>query len=144
MRRSRLITVGLVVVVAATGALYLALRPADSPPGSLPTPAGLDEQRIEAGEIAVTIRPVRVDDDGATFEIILDTHSVELDGDLTRATLVVAGTAWPIGGLRGDGPGGHHREGELRFDAAGVASGTAILQLDSLPEPVEARWELPA
>lgn len=143
MHRSRLIGMGLVVAVGV-GAVLLVLRSSGSPPESSTTPYGLDERRVEAAEIEVTIRPVRFDDDGAAFEIILDTHAVELDADLTQATLDVAGTAWPVEGWQGDGPGGHHREGELRFDAAGPASGTAILRLASLPETVETRWELPA
>lgn len=143
MRRRGLIALGVLALVVVIGGIYLASRSTDSAPGSESGATGLEEQRVEAGDIEVTIRPMRVDEDGAVFKITLDTHSVELDGDLTRATLEVAGTVWPAAEWRGDGPGGHHREGELSFDAAGQASGVVILRLDALPEPVEARWELP-
>jgi hypothetical protein len=62
--------------------------------------------------------------------------------DLTAAELDVGGIAWPVTGWNGDGPSGHHREGQLRFDAAGTATGTARLVLVGFPEPVAVSWEL--
>ena len=64
---------------------------------------------------------------GLTFDIVMDTHSVDLDGyDLKlRATLrdgqgrVFQPTLWDAP------PGGHHREGKLAF------SGQPLVQADS-------------
>lgn len=42
----------------------------------------------------------------------------------------------------GDDPGGHHREGGLRFASAGPATRTAILPIAESPEPVEATWDI--
>lgn len=103
---------------------------------------GLAARTVTAGEIDVTIEPAQLDAEGATFEIILDTHAVELSMDLTQARLDVGGTAWEVAGWTGDGPSGHHREGQLRFTAAGPAEGTARLTLAGFSEPVEATWEL--
>jgi len=42
----------------------------------------------------------------------------------------------------GDGPGGHHRSGALRFNPAGAAHGTAQLTIDGLDQPVTVAWPL--
>ena len=91
----------------------------------------------------MTITPIRLDDVGAIFEIVLDTHSVELSLDMAAsASLEVDGNAWVVEGWDGSGPGGHHREGELRFTAQSSPSGTARLTIQGLPEPVEASWDI--
>jgi hypothetical protein len=98
---------------------------------------------VEAGAVTVKLAPRQFDATGATFKIIFDTHSVALDLDVARQSrLVVGDSTWPVDGWSGDGPGGHHREGELRFRPIGPAAGTATLTLAGLPEPVTATWEL--
>jgi hypothetical protein len=77
---------------------------------------------------------------GAVLDVALDTHSEELSMDLDSAQLQVDGITWPITGWDGDGPGGHHREGELRFEAAGPVAGTARLALGGFGEPVDVDW----
>lgn len=139
--RRRSLTLVVVVLIAALGALYLAVRsPEGASRGGEQAGSGLDVQQVEAGEVDVTIDPVELDDEGAAFEITFDTHSVELDADVMRATLVVAGSEWPVMNWNGDGPGGHHREGTLRFRAMGPPKGEAVLALAGLPGPVEVRW----
>lgn len=110
-----------------------------------PTVTGvLPTRTIDAGSVTVTITPTRFDAQGATFAIVLDTHAVELSMALAAsAVLDVDGQRRPAAGWTGDGPGGHHREGELRFDQAGAARGTARLTITGLPKPVEAAWDLP-
>ena len=104
---------------------------------------GLETRAVTAGAIDVKIEPVRLDAGGATFKVVLDTHSEDLSMDLAAsARLDVAGSPWEVAGWTGDGPGGHHREGELAFRAAGPAEGTATLVLSGFPGPVEATWAL--
>lgn len=101
------------------------------------------DRTIEAGSVTVKLQLRQLDVDGAVFELIFDTHNVELDQDLVQeARLVVGETPWPTEEWSGDGVGGHHREGELRFTAAGPAEGVATLTIDGLPEPVIATWEI--
>lgn len=108
-----------------------------APSTSLPT------RSIEAGAVTVEVQPRQLDANGAVFKIILDTHSADLDQDLVgQASLVVGDTAWPAASWAGDEAGGHHREGELRFTAAGTASGTATLAIDGFSEPVIVTWDL--
>ena len=112
---------------------------------STPTPvaSSLPVRTVEAGAVDVTVTPTLLDSSGATFAIVLDTHSVELSLDMAAAAVLnVGGTVWPTSGWSGDGPSGHHRTGELRFTAAGPAAGTAILTISGLSKPVEATWEL--
>ena len=98
---------------------------------------------VDAGAVKVKITPTKLDPSGAEFTIVLDTHSADLSLDLATASqLDVDGTAWAIEGWSGDGPGGHHRTGQLQFTAKGPAQGTATLRISGLPEPVEATWEL--
>ena len=101
------------------------------------------DRTIEAGSVTVKLRLRQIDVDGAVFEIIFDTHDVELDQDMVQeAHLVVGETSWPTEEWSGDGLGGHHREGELRFSAAGPAEGVVTLSIDGLPEPVSATWDI--
>lgn len=136
--RPRLILAGLVSLLTILG-----VSCSDS---KTPTANGvLPARTIDAGSVEVTITPTRFDDQGASFAISLDTHSVELSVDLAAsAVLDVDGNVWPVAGWSGDGPGGHHRSGELRFEPRGPARGTARLTIDGFPKPVEATWDLPA
>lgn len=137
MNRRRLIVLILVLVLAMLG---VSCSDTTSPAvaGVLPT------RTLDAGSVDITITPTRFDAQGATFAIVLDTHAVELSMDLAAsAVLDVGGQRWPVAGWSGDGPGGHHRAGELRFDQAGAARGMARLTIAGFPKPVEAAWDLP-
>lgn len=114
-----------------------------STPNSIAPSTSLATRTIEAGAVTVKVEPRQFDANGAVFKIILDTHSADLDQDLVgQASLVVGDAAWPAAGWSGDEAGGHHREGELRFTAAGTAEGTATLTIDGFAEPVIATWDL--
>ena len=146
-RRSRLwllLAVAAIAILGIRGAVaWLDWR--DSGPSATNTAAtsSLPVRTIEAGAVTVKVEPRQLDAAGAVFKVTFDTHSVDLDQDLIRqARLVVGDTTWPVTGWSGDGPGGHHREGELRFAGAGPATGTAILTIDGLPEPVAATWDV--
>lgn len=104
----------------------------------------LAPRTVEAGAVTVKVTPVRIDDRGASFEVAFDTHSVDLDLDVAgAATLTVGGAPWSSATWDGaGGPDGHHREGMLRFDPAGAATGTVELTIDGLPAPVQASWTL--
>ena len=98
---------------------------------------------VGAGSVTVKIQPTRLDNGGAVFKVSFDTHSVELNLDVVAtARLVVGSSTWPSAGWTGQGPGGHHREGELRFASAGPATGTATLTIGGLPKAVRATWSL--
>ena len=103
----------------------------------------LESRTVDVGEVTVEITPLQLDSSGATFLVAVDTHSVDLTGDLAASsTLSVGGTEWQSEGWDGAEPGGHHRQGELRFAAAGPAKGQVTLIITGLPEPVEASWDV--
>jgi hypothetical protein len=89
-------------------------------------PELLAARRVEAGAVTVDITRAHIGADGAEFELTFDTHSVDLDFDVAAAArLTVDGVTRPPGTWTGTGPGGHHRQGTLRFDGAGQAPGVA-------------------
>jgi len=59
------------------------------------------------------VTPLSVND----FQIVMDTHSVDLDFDLTEISILYddAGNAYKPLKWDGSEPGGHHREGILKF-----------------------------
>jgi hypothetical protein len=72
-------------------------------------------------------------------------HTVDLDLDVAaNAALTVDDTDWVDTTWDGAGPGGHHRQGTIRFTAGGRLSGDAVLTIGGLDEPVTVRWTRPA
>jgi hypothetical protein len=74
-------------------------------------------ERDASGEVSVSVIPDFTK--GVDLTISMDTHAGELSADMMRAAVfededgtVHLPTAW-----EGDPPGGHHREGILRFGA---------------------------
>lgn len=76
-------------------------------------------QTNEGGGVTVIITPQSlVGGQPAVFKVVMDTHSVDLKDDMVKASLLRDDTgkqyqpiAWD-----GAGPGGHHREGSLKFE----------------------------
>jgi hypothetical protein len=114
-RRSRRWAVPAVGVGVVLLFLLLAALPRGAPGPSAET-AGL-AQTVEGGAVAITLTPLG----GARFSVVMDTHSVALDGyDLAAlATLAdargnrVAPFSWEKSGAS------HHITGTLAFPAAG-------------------------
>lgn len=134
---------GVVAVVLGAGLVggLFATRQDGDRARSTPNEAGLAPRTVTAGAVTVKIRPHHVDDTGAEFEVAFDTHSFDLGFDVAKASrLTVAGTTWPAPTWSGAGPGGHHREGTLRFASAGDAAGPVELSIAGLPAPVDTRW----
>ena len=104
---------------AAIALLTVACTNVSGTPGAVPSTleasGGLGEQRHEAG--AVTVVAFWLTDPIPTARVVLDTHSVDLDGfDLAQlARLRLDGGVW-IAPTKWDAPsGGHHRSGALAF-----------------------------
>ena len=86
----------------------------------LPTAAAeLGAQKSSDRGVTVAVTPQDLSGDARTwdFKIVLDTHSADLSDDLVKSAVLLDGTGArhvPIG-WEGAAPGGHHREGVLRF-----------------------------
>lgn len=84
---------------------------------------------------------------GATeweFAVVLDTHSEELADDLAKSSvlLVDGREIWPSQ-WSGAAPGGHHREGVLKFAAPDQPAATLELRIQRVNEatPRVFRWD---
>lgn len=122
--RSLLLGLGAAMAVGAAllaVALFLArLQPAPLAPASVLT------QEHEGG--GVTVKATWLADQQApTFSIVLDTHSVALDGYDLRQLAVLRVNGSIVSPLSWDAPaGGHHRSGRLTFPAR-AADGDPLL-----------------
>lgn len=142
--RSRLIVVALAAVIVTAGAMAFAATRDGGAGGDASGRSSFASRSEESGEVTVKATLRQLTGAVAVAEVVFDTHSAELDLDIAAgATLTVAGVTWPTDGWDGDGPGGHHREGELRFSAAGPTEGDAVLTIAGLSEPVAFRWPVP-
>lgn len=82
-------------------------------------PAGFEARTNSEGPVSVQVTPVELGQDKWNFEIILNTHSVELDYDLAKLAGLIDASGkenLPLS-WEGDPPEGHHREGTLVFEA---------------------------
>jgi len=135
--KTRTIILGAAILAVGALLIYLrlnnVLKPSPAPSSAVTAPANsaftsrLDEQ----GEVKVEVRPLKIDPKAQSqFEIILDTHTVELDDDLTKQALLYDDQSHyykPVS-WTGAEPGGHHREGTLTFGS-----------MDTMPKFMELR-----
>jgi hypothetical protein len=125
----------LVLAIAALGACA-----SSNPPRAA---TGLQPRTSEIGSLEVKVTPTQLDNRGAAFEVVFDTHTDAPGIDVAaNAALVVDGAAWSAPSWTGDEPGGHHRRGTLRFTSAGPARGDAQLIISGLDEPLQLTWRL--
>ena len=153
MSGSRRLAAALVIslLAAACGSPTASESPASSqssPAASPATARNADTQTSEGGEVTVEVAWAGAPS-GATFDVKLDTHSIELDGvDLTDSVLrndrgeTLRARPWAAPA------GGHHREGQLSFDgdAEPFFAGATWFELvingvGGVPQRV-LRWEL--
>jgi hypothetical protein len=122
------------------GLLLLNLQPAAA--------AELGARSSSAAGVTVKVTPKDVSAQAAvwTFAVVLDTHSQDLRDDLAKSAALVdarggrhAPLAW-----EGAAPGGHHREGVLRFKGLGAQADELELQIQRAGEqaPRVFRWKL--
>ncbi len=98
-------------------------KPVSSPTtdnSSSPSTLGQWETKTdEQANVTVTVIPsdLSVDSKEWKFDVVMNTHSVELDQDMIKATILINNPGEEYKPLRweGAGPGGHHREGTLVF-----------------------------
>jgi hypothetical protein len=139
MARRRLNRPFLAILTVAV-ALSLAACTNDNDP---PAAAGLSARTQKIGGLEVKATPTQLDAQGAVFTVVFDTHTGAPTIDVAaNARLTVDGNTWPNAVWSGDGPGGHHRSGTLRFDASGPVRGTAQLTIGGLDAPLAMTWQL--
>lgn len=98
--------------------------------------------------VTVEITPRNVAQDAKTweFKVVLDSHTQDLSDDLTQSTTLLdaGGSQYAPTGWDGAGPGGHHREGVLRFKPISPHPQAIELRIKRTGEPMPRsfRWEL--
>ena len=110
--------------------------------------AELAGQRSSSGGVTVAVTPqnLAVSAKSWDFKVVLDTHSGELNDDLVKAATLIddkSGRHAPVK-WEGAGPGGHHREGTLRFNAIAPRPESVELQIlrPGESKPRSFRWQL--
>lgn len=132
-------TFGLALITSATLVLlWLKLAPfsSSSAPPTLfsptPSPAAVNETKENSGgNVTVTVTPTELRvGKNPQFEVVFETHSVELDFDISQVTGLTdaAGNSYGLPSWDGTPPGGHHRRGNLVFEKPLAAvAGTVTL-----------------
>ena len=132
------------VLAAAMAAAIAALAPGYGQSAA----AVLAAQRSAERGVTLSVRPLDLSSGAKSwaFEIVLDTHSVDLADDLAKTAVLVddRGAEHRAAGWQGDPPGGHHRKGTLAF-APVTPRPSAIelrIQRPGEPAPRAFRWRL--
>lgn len=86
------------------------------------------------GGVTITVTPKIFLESAWDFEITLDTHSVELNEDLTKAAILVDenGKEYKPSAWRGDPAGGHHRKGILRFSSIKIQPLSFVVKIKKI------------
>ena len=125
-------TLPLFVILAFAGGVIAA--------GNLPP-----QSSSESG-VTVKVTPRSLAGAAWEFEVVFDAHSGDLKDDLLKAAVLVADGGAPLSptGWQGDGPGGHHRKGVLRFKPAAASPASIELRVQRPGEaaPRVFRWKL--
>jgi len=110
--------------------------------------AELAAQRSSAGGVTVAVTPQNLAASAKSwdFKVVLDTHAGELNDDLVKTATLLddkGGRHVPVQ-WEGAGPGGHHREGVLKFKPVSPTPATVDLQIKRMGEanPRSFRWQL--
>ncbi len=89
----------------------------------------------DAGGVRVVITPKAIAaGSNWEFDVTMDTHTKPLDSDLTKTAVIVddGGRHYIPLTWQGDPPGGHHRNGVLRFPAPSEQIKSFELQIQGL------------
>jgi len=124
MSKATIIPVLALVLVGAFIVFYNSKpvpSPAQSSLSTEETQAKWESKTDDQGSVTVTVTPVAIDLSSQTtewkFDIVLNTHSVELDQNMIQIAVLVDDAGKEYKPLRWEGTeaGGHHREGTLVF-----------------------------
>ncbi len=101
----------------------------------------------EQANVTVTVTPseLGVESKEWKFDVVMNTHSVELNQDMVEATILVDNPGEEYKPLRweGTGPGGHHREGVLTFTRITPAPKSVELKISEIGGTVRSfYWQL--
>lgn len=126
----------IIAFILLIGLLFVASRNKSGGPAT-PAPAGQtskwESKTDEQDEVTAMVKPLELSAGASEwkFDVGLNTHSVELDQDMTRIAVLVddQGRQYQPTGWEGAPAGGHHREGILKFKSITPAPKSVELRL---------------
>ncbi|MFQ5344144.1 MAG: hypothetical protein ACE5F6_21590 [Anaerolineae bacterium] len=125
-----------------------AATPPASDAGSHQSAPAFPARVSDAGRVVIEVRPLNLDRPEGTlhFQVAMNTHSVELNYDLTRLAVLRTDRGDEVTPLQWDGEqGGHHLNGTLYFPAVDLKDAQwaemVIRDVAGVPERTF-RWEL--
>ena len=96
----------------------------------------LGPQTNSEGSVSVGVTPIDISESSKPwkFKITLDTHSEELDQDLTKITALTdsKGNVYQPIFWEGSPPGGHHREGTLSFEPISPRPNKIVMEVKEI------------
>ncbi|KKT96521.1 MAG: hypothetical protein UW97_C0009G0006 [Parcubacteria group bacterium GW2011_GWA2_45_15] len=84
-----------------------------------PKPENWESKNDNQATVSITVTPIDISSQSKEwkFDIVMDTHSVELDQDMTEFAVLIDDQDKEYKPISWEGPsGGHHREGALVFN----------------------------
>ncbi|GIK37523.1 MAG: hypothetical protein BroJett011_13560 [Chloroflexota bacterium] len=113
-----------------------------------PAAPAFETQWNDEKAVRIEVTPLNLPQGGASldFSVVFDTHSVDLGFDPVAISVLRdnTGREYPALEWKGDGPGGHHRSGTLRFEAPNPSpKSVEVVIRDVAKVPERAfRWSL--
>ncbi len=145
MANKKLIAGGLVLAAVVVGIIFwMRGEPREStesrsvPESQTTQPRVLEVKTNNEGGVTIAVTPKETAAGIFEFEIVLDTHSVELSYDLTKISVLrdENGQEYRPINWEGDPPGGHHREGTLIFNPIAPTPKSIELKITGIAEAV--------
>ncbi len=100
----------------------------------------------EQASVTVTVTPTDISTNAKEwkFDIVMNTHSVELDQDMVQSSILYDDQGREYRPVRWDGPsGGHHREGVLVFNPIIPMPKSVELKITGIADVVRTfTWQL--
>ncbi len=141
MKTSKLLLLAVLIVslLIVAKITYVPREEKTNPP--LANQNTLSSQTSSEGEVTVKVTPENIPEDKKTwqFRIVLDAHTGSLDQDLLKNSVLLDEKENQIAPIfwEGDPPGGHHREGILRFSSFPSKQNLVILKIRGIGEVPE-------
>ncbi len=148
-----LILTSTLVLTACSGSASAQTAPSTAPASTTSANADGSLTRSDAqGAVTVTVTPLTLDASADTleFDIVMNTHSVDLSMDLATLSTLTTDTGITVQAALWDAPrGGHHVQGRLIFpamqDGKSILEGATKLTLTIIDLDASSRifeWEL--
>lgn len=151
MNPRNLLILLLLLILLGAGLFAIKKSQRTSPPlGSVeistePSDSKWATQTNDEANVSVVITPSDPGPQEWNFAVSMNTHSVELDQDMTRVATLVDDQGKELVPLRWEGspPGGHHRSGKLVFPRFSPTPKSVELKIKGIGEAGERvfKWE---